>query len=1469
MSTKTKLFFIFFLPALLGFVAPVFAQEPLVYSRCERTTATYQLTGNVIVNGQSQSVTRTMTGLDVYDVLPDVTNFFGDFSAPCDLVYRDANGVETVIFNCSATSTNQNACAALDPAVSFDGKIIAFAVFRGSLVNHQEWNVDSRVLHPDAEPANLGSKTLPNKRLQTTGAHLHFYTIATGKTLAIPFTPGVYDSGPAFISNSRVAFTSTRDGHTSTLVFHSTGSKEGTRIWAVDIDGRNPDLSSHHALSQEQHPFMLKNGRLAYSSWQIFGGLPFRHPNGSAGGFTTVDNMFHIYAQDPDGARNFPIFGQHIPVATTSSFGSNHDAAHFITQTSDERIWFADYYRGNNNGLGAVIGVMAEPEGQEGFGPTEVTNHADLFVPRDTINFAAWSNNADRMAKPMVSPAITHPAYADPIPFAGKVGHPAALPGNALMLVWGKGACSTVARSDVFQMLGKAIPPMTNGNGNGVAMNVITSLNMDTPGCDTGIYRATRIPSQHPSDLEMIVDSPDWHEIMARAVVPYSAIHGVDHPEVVARSDLRAAHATLVTGTPFGLLGAASITDRETHPIDDIHFQGEKQFNLQGTDTIDYTDEELCGVRILGIMPNRSANTYHEIANYAGERVAILGEFPVLNRNASGNRVIDPSGHPDTSFLVRMPANTPYLMQGVDCNGRTLNTDQTWQSLRPGEQKTCGGCHVHSKPTRITFAQSFAATPAYVIPRLGEGTVPLLAGKSGETVQTRTVSGYGMRIEFTRDIKPIFDQRCITCHGGGSPAAGLDLSLTNVANNNVAGTTWHTLIADRSDKFRRPQLTRYVRAFNSRGSLLYWKAANQRTDNRTDGQYADDIDFGAAHPTSITPDELGLLSRWIDIGAPGGAQELKDTQKPTLHLAIADNSGSLSQLRVGTVDLGSGIDPGSLRVCVRGSDGACSNRAGAAEKHGVTLVDLGASLSDPNTEIYASVRDLAGNTTEVYRSVGWFLNSGSVNIGNTGTDTQAPKISITSPLSGAVSGVVPVAFSYSDNTAVVSVDFYVNGALHSTSAQAPFALSLDATKLVSGSYTLSAIAFDAERNQGVSNSVIVTVNNGSTTNDSDTQPPVISIASPIAGSTVSGNIPVSFSYADNVAVTAVDLYLNGQPYGKNMQAPFTFALDSTKLTNGTHTLAAHAFDAAGNKGVSASVSIAVSNTVIDTQAPVISIASPLTGSTVSGILPVSFNFTGAATIKYVDLFINNIPYSRKSVAPFTHTLNTGILPDGNYVLSAHAIDAAGNHNVSANVSITINNTSPADTQKPTISIASPISGSTVSGSIPVSFSYADNVAVTAVDLYVNGQLHGKNTQAPFAFTLDTAKIPNGSYSLVAHASDAAGNQGISAAASVTVNNAPAADTQKPVISIASPAAGSTVSGVLSISFNFADIATIKYVDLFVNGIPYNRKSTAPFTHTLNTGLLPDGDHTLTAYAVDAANNRSVSANLIVKVKNRL
>lgn len=977
--------------ALLGYAAPSQAQvETIVYARCKRTEQSFDLTAEVSVNGVRQTVTRTMTGLDIYDFLPEVSHFFSGFAAPCDLVLRRPNGHETVIHDCSSTSSSESSCAALDPAVSLDGGKIAYAVFRGTLEHHSE-QINARVVHPDADNEILARVDLPPLRLSATGAHLHLYDLADGQTTVFPFVDGVWDSGPAFIDDFRLAFTSTRDGNTSTLVPGTTSSGLGTRIWTIDLDGRNPELASHHSLSQEQHPILLRDGRLAYSSWQIFGTLGFRHTNGSPGGFTTLGNLFHVYAQNPDGAHNFPIYGQHSGDHSPSYFGEDHNAAHFLAQTSDQRLWVADYYRANNFGLGSMVGIMPEPEGQEGVSPDAASHLADIFVPRDVIKFSTWGHNGDSMSKVLLDPPVVHPAYADPLPFAGKVGHPGALPGNRLMLTWGKGACSQLASFLVFDALGRERPPLTSGMGQGVAMNVITSLNLDTPGCDAGIYLASQIPSTHPNDLMEIVDSRQWHEIMPRAVVPYHQLHAVERPRSIARADRRSAHRQLAPGVPFGLLGAASITDRETHPRGGITFQGEKQFNLQGTDTIDYTDAELCGVRILGVMPNRNRLVHREIANVTGERVLILGEFPARNFHADGSPVVDPSGHPDTSFLVRMPANVPYMMQGIDCQGRTLNTDQTWQHLRPGEQKTCGGCHVHSRPSRIGFGQSFAATDGYAIPRLGEGEVPLLVGGTAAAVNVRRETGYGLQVEFTRDIKPIFDRHCIACHAGSAASAGLDLSRTGGPNDEL-GTTWHCLVRDRSQScvppalrvdtgagssrttFRRPQLTRYVRALNSRASLLYWKAANQRTDRRTDAQDPLDIDFGADHPSSISNEELGLLSRWIDIGIAGGSSELADTQKPTLVLTAAGSP--LSRLRLGSVDLGRGIDPTSLHVCVVQADGACVNLASAAAMHGVVEIDLGEVIHDPNALLRASISDLAGNQTVVEHTVAWLLAPG-------------------------------------------------------------------------------------------------------------------------------------------------------------------------------------------------------------------------------------------------------------------------------------------------------------------------------------------------------------------------------------------------------------------------------------------------------------------------------------------------------------
>jgi len=998
-----------------GLFAPALAHaqdDPIAYVRCPRTTESVTLP-----NG------ATFMGVDIYDVLPDVSEFFSGFNAPCDLVLRQPDGSEEILYDCTSSSTDEAGCAAMDPAVSFDGERIAFAVFRGPLVPGST-NFSVAIGGDD------GWHDLPSRRISATEAQLLVVDVATGEITELPHVPDTFDAGPAWLPDGRLAFTSSRDGNRSTMVFGTNSARLGSRIFAVDPDGRNLDLASHHGLSQDQHPLVLQDGRVAFSSWQIFGGLTFRYTNGSPGGFGTIGNAFNIYVQAPDGAAPFAFYGQHCGDHSPITGAVDHKAAHFLAQTSDGRVWFTDYYRGNNNGLGHLVGVMPEPDGQEGMLDPEAPL-ADLYAPRDIISLATWSSSADMFASPMPAPEYHHPEYADPVVFTGKLGHAAALPDGGLAVVWGKGACSTVAHNTIFEALGLPVPPATSGSGGGVPLNVFTELGLDTPACDAGIYIPTTIPSLHPSDLEVVVDTAAWHEIMPRAVVPYAAIHGIERPAEIPRADKAVSRPDLPVGTPFGLLGAASILDRETHPVGGIHFVGEHQFHLQGTDTIDYGDDDLCGVRILGVQPNRGDNVHEQIANVAGERVVILGEFGVRNR-ADGAELIDPSGFPDTSFLVQFPANVPYLMQGIDCDGRTLNTDQSWQSLRPGEMKTCGGCHVHSQESRVTFDETFAALPDYPVIRLGEGVVPLLAGATeAEPVPAvREVEGMALQIDFEHDIAPIFAARCNDCHGGDAPAGSLALDRPGIGE----GSTWHCLVADRSQQcvpeaqrmvttndttFRRPQLTRYVRAFNALGSPLYWKAANERTDGNTDATCDEssapedrDLVFGAAHPTEITAEELGILGRWIDIGAPGGPAERDDTQRPTLTLAALFEDDTVTQLHVGTVDIPSGIDVDSLEVCILDAAGGCATMLaeGGAMAHDVLEIPIDGGLSDPDIEVRARVRDLAGNETEVRRTVRWLLDSplppdpGGADTGTDGGGGSSSGADTGGPVSGSTGG---------------------------------------------------------------------------------------------------------------------------------------------------------------------------------------------------------------------------------------------------------------------------------------------------------------------------------------------------------------------------------------------------------------------------------------------------------------------------------
>jgi hypothetical protein len=89
----------------------------------------------------------------------------------------------------------------------------------------------------------------------------------------------------------------------------------------------------------------------------------------------------------------------------------------------------------------------------------------------------------------------------------------------------------------------------------------------------------------------------------------------------------------------------------------------------------------------------------------------------------------------------------------------------------------------------------------------------------------------------------------------------------------------------------------------------------------------------------------------------------------------------------------------------------------------------------------------------------------------------------------------------------------------------------------------------------------------------DTTPPTVSAAE--SGS--SGTITLSATATDNVGVSNVEFYVDGALEGSDASSPYSMTLDSTTLANGSHSLTAKAFDAAGNNTTSSPVSFSINN----------------------------------------------------------------------------------------------------------------------------------------------------------------------------------------------------------------------------------------------------------------------------------------------------
>ena len=131
-------------------------------------------------------------------------------------------------------------------------------------------------------------------------------------------------------------------------------------------------------------------------------------------------------------------------------------------------------------------------------------------------------------------------------------------------------------------------------------------------------------------------------------------------------------------------------------------------------------------------------------------------------------------------------------------------------------------------------------------------------------------------------------------------------------------------------------------------------------------------------------------------------------------------------------------------------------------------------------------------------------------------------------------------------------------------------------------------------------------------------------------------------------------------------------------------------------------------------------------------------------------------------------------------------DAAGNTTTSSPVDIVVANAVP-DGAPPTVSLTAPAAG-TVTNTVTITASAADNVGVTKVEFLVDGVVIATDTSAPYSASWNTNTSALGGHSVTAKAYDAANNSATSAARSVTV-----VDSTRPTVSVTNPANNALVN----------------------------------------------------------------------------
>jgi hypothetical protein len=388
----------------------------------------------------------------------------------------------------------------------------------------------------------------------------------------------------------------------------------------------------------------------------------------------------------------------------------------------------------------------------------------------------------------------------------------------------------------------------------------------------------------------------------------------------------------------------------------------------------------------------------------------------------------------------------------------------------------------------------------------------------------------------------------------------------------------------------------------------------------------------------------------------------------------------------------------------------------------------------------------------------------------------------------------------------------------------------------------------------------------------DTTKPSVSITSPTNGSEhkEGASVVVTASASDNVGVASVKFYLDGVYLGVDTTSPYSYQFTMPK-SSGLN-IKAVAMDQAGNLGESNIVQ--VKNPLVIDQKPVVTMLTPSgTIVKINEKVTLSAKITDDIGVKDVFFYTQygwrlcEVGSNCQKVGD-VYSMETSYSAAGDFRARAYARDTSSQSVASSSITITVKESG--DTIAPTVSFQGLSSGSSFNegSTLAVSMSAQDNVAVTKVELYLNGVRKCEDLNSPYSCSVT---VPLGDFTLTAKAYDAAGNIGeknIQLIGKAVINQPPEVSITSPSLSVVALKTGET----LKVTAKITDDDGVKLV-YFYNQygwkqceVGINCVKSGDF-YTMDLNFSAAGSFPIKALAYDNTYKYNMSQTVIVNVSD--